>query len=513
VAGTILLPSNNHLLGDGYNILHQIDFVDKVILAEPITSGLFLLLGKILGSKLVAFRIVDVAAGMAYLYLVYLFAKRFESTLEKSIIALTFFSTATIQFYFGYVEFYNLRHLFTFLYIYIAITEINSDRVTLKPLLAFVLAVLSHFTAGVLFPSAVYLYRKKLNLRFISIFIFIAAAGVYVLLKSNVENVFLRLFAGDYSTYTLFAAPHLLDFLNLIFLVTPAVILLAFSRFNRQEHTFLIIAASASLLFSFAVDPRLGAFRDWDLISGFAIPVLALIALSAPRKRLTQAILVMIILVRVVPWVTFNHTMQTGFVKSITKNDIHYTCNYQHGWFNYRWGFLLYSIGDKAGAEEAWKTRLGCDRNDQRTIRMLGYLTREQSRFDESRLFFHALLGFDQRRPDYFYSAALASFLVDSLNEASSIASHAPSTFFSLPEAIRLIAAIKSAEGNYDLAEPIAEKLKDAKDDNGKVNYYLAVSCLRRGNLDLAKDWLNRAIEVDSSNLNYRHLQDSLTTH
>ena len=55
--------------------------------------------------------------------------------------------------------------------------------------------------------------------------------------------------------------------------------------------------------------------------------------------------------------------------------------------------------------------------------------------------------------------------------------------------------------------------MKDAKDDIGKVDYYLAISCIRTGKLGLAKEWLKRASELEPNNPTYRHLQDSLSVH
>jgi len=69
---------------------------------------------------------------------------------------------------------------------------------------------------------------------------------------------------------------HIKDILNTMLLSAPLIIAVhsLFSILRGKKGKFLLIAFSFSLLFTLAVDPTLGAYRDWDLLARFSIPVL-----------------------------------------------------------------------------------------------------------------------------------------------------------------------------------------------------------------------------------------------
>ncbi len=81
--------------------------------------------------------------------------------------------------------------------------------------------------------------------------------------------------------YTLFAPKHLVDIVNLIVLLLPAlplilvVVLLSPDRklLRRVEYIFLFILLLSSLVVVTIFNPRLGMPRDWDLFSFVGIPL------------------------------------------------------------------------------------------------------------------------------------------------------------------------------------------------------------------------------------------------
>jgi tetratricopeptide (TPR) repeat protein len=85
--------------------------------------------------------------------------------------------------------------------------------------------------------------------------------------------------------YTLFSARHIIDYINLIFVLMPgflmAMTLALAGNFNlrqsRPRIMFLLLASITSLGLIFVIDPRLGMARDWDLLAFAAIPLTLLI--------------------------------------------------------------------------------------------------------------------------------------------------------------------------------------------------------------------------------------------
>jgi len=81
--------------------------------------------------------------------------------------------------------------------------------------------------------------------------------------------------------YTLFSSKHLLDILNLLFLLIPPIVLfiLALTKIQlkgiskNSDHLFLLITTIVTLSAVFLFDPKLGMPRDWDLFSYTGVPL------------------------------------------------------------------------------------------------------------------------------------------------------------------------------------------------------------------------------------------------
>ncbi|MEE8575727.1 MAG: tetratricopeptide repeat protein, partial [candidate division Zixibacteria bacterium] len=86
--------------------------------------------------------------------------------------------------------------------------------------------------------------------------------------------------------YALFSLAHILDFVNLLFMLTPGL-LIWLATVPRRKTTsrnddrglvsFLVILSIAGALIAFLFDPHLGMPRDWDLFAFCGIPIAVLI--------------------------------------------------------------------------------------------------------------------------------------------------------------------------------------------------------------------------------------------
>ncbi len=109
---------------------------------------------------------------------------------------------------------------------------------------------------------------------------FIAWLAATVLYRMIGPPLFVPVFATPDSQYTAFSPTHLLDQFNLLLFLAPVGVVALVGWLVKREQsrphprlgTVVAIAASA-WMFSFWIDPLIGAFRDWDLLAAFALPM------------------------------------------------------------------------------------------------------------------------------------------------------------------------------------------------------------------------------------------------
>ncbi len=507
VAGMLLLPAKNYLLGDG--LTHLANPARVFSATEPLEVFLHHVVYLVLGSSTVSYWSVAFVAGLFYLLGVYLISRLGETTLERSIIALAFICLGTVQFYLGYVEHYTLLNLFALYYLYFAWREMKRESVSLAPLLFFVLAFVSHLSAIVLLPSLFYLYWPRFKKWLFVIAVPIVAAGVVAAIAVNIRQIMVPLSANDFSTYSLLSGAHLVDLVRLLILVSPAFFLTFWKPRCNRTLIFTLLALAGALAFTILVDPKIGAFRDWDLLSVFAVPLAALVALQVPRYRLTAVILLILIVVRIVPWLEFNSKQQNEFVERVVLADPHYSEQYDKGQRLVSWGLLLYKLGDYRGAETAWKQKLQYTPNHENTLAMLAPLEYKMGNLPESYQAYLRLLGIDPNNAEYRYHVVYMMFRINDYNSAMSMMLSSPPEFVNNVNSQRLLAGIVGAMGDHERAVQILESAPGT-DSDGYLPYMLAKSCLAAGRIDLARSLIGRAMELDPTNLTYQKLADNI---
>lgn len=509
VAGMLALPSRNHFMGDG---MTHLDNPGRLFSpTEPLDIFLHHLVYQLVGSSLWSYRIISMIAGVFYLWGILLMSRLGANPLEKGIIRLAFVSTATIQFYFGYVESYTLVHLFTLYYAYYSIRDLGRKKPSLAPLLYFLLAVASHFAAAVLLPSLVYIYRRKINIYFIAVLVLVLVAASVVAWQVNISQVFVRPWVDRFSAYSIFSKEHLVDLLNLLLLVSPTFFLAFGNGSKGTKVRFGVTALIGTALFAMLVDPKFGAFRDWDLLSIFSLPLACLIALRAPRRYLTAVVLVAVITLRVTPWLVFNSQPQKEFVKKVVDADLHYSAQYDNGYRLVSWAILLLKSGDSTATEAAFLKKAEFDPENMTNLAMLGALQFAMGKFRESHDTYLKMLQLHPDDPDSRYKVAYTAFRFGDHSTALSYIVQAPEDFQRNPATIRLYAGILGATGQHQEALKIIEALPQA-DKDGYLPYVLSRSCIAVHRFDMARTLLTSAVQLDSTNTSYRHLLDSVSS-
>jgi len=248
------------------------------------------------------YRIIAVGCGVCFILLTAAVARHlFTRNLDRLLFTIGLATGGYALLFFGYVEQYSIFVLavaaFVLIGVLIALGQVN--RWWVVPLL--LVTATMHVFGVMLLPAALYLLladtsvsRRLQRARPMTwTLLAIAVVIVVVVVGRGVfeASVFLRyalipvtdnMFAYDH--YSLLAPAHLIDSVNLTFLLLPATALLLY-LFTRQKlrsilrgrpAVFLAVTIFSAFGGLFWIDPKLGLPRDWDLFSFAGVPLAAL---------------------------------------------------------------------------------------------------------------------------------------------------------------------------------------------------------------------------------------------
>jgi Flp pilus assembly protein TadD len=333
------------LLGDGFQITRGLAAGNlSVNWSQPLAIWIYLTSFHLLSGLFhldatAVYALVSYASGLIFV----VFALRTSMFLSKDwptrlFVVLALMLMGGTQLFLGYAEHYPLLYSGILVYLFYGLRSLRGETPAFVPLGIFILLLPLHFSSLFLFPSALFLlllvgkkgedaraFRGK-RIWLISILIAAigAAVGFYVHRYSwYVFSYLMPVFHGSYTgpDYTLFSWSHLLDFLNQQLLVSPVgmALLFVFLVFKPKPHAgkdrlfqFLLVAALGQLLFNFAINPGLGAPRDWDLFAsvglGYTLLALYLLSRAAVQSRIgyLKLGLITVALVFTLPWVAIN---------------------------------------------------------------------------------------------------------------------------------------------------------------------------------------------------------------
>ena len=287
-----LLRTKTHFLGDGYQVLSNIESGGLAIKWTEFLECFLHLKAFLLAKNLfnldaeTIYALLSCLGGSIFVFLSFLFADLLVHThflgkngsqlkipplAGKILVFLVLISMGSIQLFFGYVEYYTFLFLSIFGFLFLSIVYLvenpapggvenpapggkgnhkDSSRMKLIfPILTFLLAFLFHVSALCLLPSLFFLFlitnekskpsrcfafrrRKRLLLGILALFLVVIIFLGYRRYSWSVPPLFVPLAHDRYSGpgYTLFSLPHLLDFFNQQLLVSPVglVLILAF---------------------------------------------------------------------------------------------------------------------------------------------------------------------------------------------------------------------------------------------------------------------------------------------
>ncbi len=367
IAGAIILlfvsfSSKNHILGDGYVIQGTIAQGKYFSPTEPLDYLFHHLIFKLMGTggergAHLSYLLTSYLCGAAYLLILFILLRKKAGFIFSLAVSFCF---GIMQFFFGYVENYTISFVFLFLFLVSGWDDLAKGRTSLLTILSLVLAITLNVNSAIFLIPLGYLFwlkspSRKLAAAWAGGLLMLATLGiVYIKLFTEI-NIFeivvppVRLAENPYS---LFSAAHLFDLLNLWLLDFPLLLICPWllREMDRRQRRFFAATVLPALLFTIFIDPRLGAPRDWDLLSIPAAPIIVFIitVYGLGKGRLRRAgfeVIVPILLFSLLhtgSWIAANTDKNESYVrlKRLVRNDPHYSIAYYKGFRNKSWAWI-----------------------------------------------------------------------------------------------------------------------------------------------------------------------------
>ncbi|MEW5924765.1 MAG: tetratricopeptide repeat protein, partial [Candidatus Zixiibacteriota bacterium] len=252
-----------------------------------------------------AFGILSILSGGIFLYNIIGIIGRISPAPHVRLLGLfTFLFSGTILLFFGYVEFYPVTWAAASIFLNLSFVYLSEKRLLMLTSVAFIATILMHVEAIFLLPGVAVLLMSHIEkpalkkacffLLFVSA---IALGGIFIWLyqtRIEFEVLILPPFHGwpVAPEYTIFSSDHLIDILNILFLIFPGwlsllVFIVAYGNIRARNSMTIYLAALSvgSLLFLALYGAAITMGRDWDIFSlALFAPGLLLIKLISDNR-------------------------------------------------------------------------------------------------------------------------------------------------------------------------------------------------------------------------------------
>ncbi len=495
-----------HLLGDGYLYVRELESASQEALARsdraPLTFWLMKQvhwIGKGLwGTAETTYRVMSIVAGGLFIGMAFVLSGRLGANrLARSLILVLLLTGGYVQVFFGYVENYALLFPGMLVYILLGYRALQGELSPIFPAIALGFLTAIHFSMISFAPSLMVVLwprqREQMTGHMGSrwgqaLLPMLAASGTFfvALLLIGVSPFSLLDLAGRshllplfkdsnfYQPYGMFSTGHLLDLLNQFLLSSPgAILVLAMVGFRIDKsdstNTFLLVVAGAPLLLVVLVNPEIGAFRDWDVLSIPALPLTVwaayqLITREGNRGRLVRTgyVICMAALLHLCGWVYTNSDAERA-----------------HSRFE---DLLEASTLSKHAGSYGWET--------------LGIYYREQGDSQKALNAYQAALQSDPANPRHWFAVGTLLFnqgkkaaSVSSFKKAISLRPDMAEVHSNLGNVLTDLGRTREAEIHFERAIALEPGFADAHSNYGNL-------FARQGRFPEAKEAFNRALAL-----------------
>lgn len=268
-----------------------------------------------------AFILLNTFFGLLYVTIwLYAVSKYIRSLLGKITWSLIGLTSPLLLIYFGHIETYAPVYLPLLIWLVVFLKQVETKQK--RPLIWLFLILLIGFkfhtlfilllpallvsTFRTFFPDfkpEVFRFKRIITIIFIPILCFGILAYFFIFNDhvdprtlqnfEDIDRLFLPLFspASPLDKYNLFSWNHILDYINIFFLWSPAILLsiilaIYYWRYFKEdsmEINMLVLTALIFLAFLFAINPLFSMPMDWDLFM-FPVPVLLALGLVSFSK-------------------------------------------------------------------------------------------------------------------------------------------------------------------------------------------------------------------------------------
>jgi len=325
----IIFRAPTHFLGDGYSSIGNLasDTGTFYKWSEMGVTYMVSFIQMFIGPKneytaRLAFQILSFVSGAVTIWFFFLIAQIISNRNTARVLAFTVMCISPVLLlFFGYVEYYPPLWMIYTAFLYACLHYMVREKGVLIPLLLIIAGIFIHMQIGIFIVAYLFLvfstgngakfYRrfKALIWSAIGILAIIMAIIFIKRYTGNLyfEHIFLPLFNGKPVDpyYLIFSGNHLLDILNELLLLSPALpvlIVISIGNFRKimlnRTAVFLGLAATLSLLFLLVIDPKLGLARDWDLfsLSSFGVGLLAITMITDSGLKVVRRMYIPILI-------------------------------------------------------------------------------------------------------------------------------------------------------------------------------------------------------------------------
>lgn len=306
-----------HFLGDGYlnlaSLASESPLIKNIARGEVLAHIWVKSLVSGGGEKaaLLSFQIISILSGIIMLTLISFMSRRiFENRIDSLMFTLGIASSGFMLLSFGYVEYYSLFVLSVAIYVLGGLLIVNDklNKWFIIPLLIF--PVIFHGLGVTLIPSSLFILlsgtkfydliqkltnRTKWIMILVGAVLFMTTFVYFYTSNYSFRFAVLPVLPDRFTVegYTLFSINHVIDFLNLLLLLVPGLLIFLvllpnlYSKGNlsQKPYQYLVILMLSTLGAVFLIDPRLGMPRDWDLLSFSGVPLAAFVYYSILDNR------------------------------------------------------------------------------------------------------------------------------------------------------------------------------------------------------------------------------------
>ncbi len=364
ITATITCSHQNLLLGDAYSILDRLVAGVDYSNFSAVNVSLHNLVYSVLpGFSVDAERALWTYKGVSIVSGIIFVVAMFWLLRSAGNFVLTIAGLATsgvVLVFFGYVERYPLLVLTMFLFgLAGALTFGHQERRPWFAIVMLLAACLMHLGALLCLPSALFLATPKLRSttgRRLLLLLPPVATVLVLLLGGSLpvaSEALVALTPTPTDSYTLFCSQHILDVVSAILLGCPlfALIFLGAKVLPKDEWWFHVLCVVPGLVFTSVVDPKLGALRDWDLLTIGLIPSLVcviriMVSCGAGSLRRTIALVTVLgslAALHTQPWLALNSDKTSAYeaMKTWIRGDLHYSPSYEQGILNVAYAKLV----------------------------------------------------------------------------------------------------------------------------------------------------------------------------